>query len=54
MNGFINIAFNDLQEPLRKIMTLGSRLTSKYRKKHGEKGYHYIESIQKAAGKENT
>ncbi len=46
---FAYAASHDLQEPLRKITTFGSRLKSKYSGLLGEEGQLYIERMQAAA-----
>ncbi len=46
---FIHIASHDLQEPLRKIMTFGSRLADKYGEALGEQGGIYLARQQSSA-----
>jgi PAS domain S-box-containing protein len=48
---FIHIASHDLQEPLRKIMTFGSRLAQKYGEALGEQGGEYLARQQSAAAR---
>ncbi|ALC16761.1 putative multi-sensor signal transduction histidine kinase [Desulfuromonas soudanensis] len=51
---FIHIASHDLQEPLRKIMTFGSRLAEKYGQALGEQGGDYLARQQSAAERMQT
>jgi PAS domain S-box-containing protein len=51
---FIHIASHDLQEPLRKIMTFGSRLAQKYGQALGEQGGEYLARQQNAAARMQT
>jgi len=46
---FAYIASHDLQEPLRKIQTFGTRLSSKYGEVLDERGRDYIERMNNAA-----
>jgi PAS domain S-box-containing protein len=46
---FAYIASHDLQEPLRKVMTFGDRLKTKFSDQIGEKGKDYIDRMQNAA-----
>jgi PAS domain S-box-containing protein len=48
---FIHIASHDLQEPLRKIMTFGSRLAQKYGEALGAQGGDYLARQQSAAAR---
>lgn len=47
---FAYIASHDLQEPLRKITSFSSRLTSKFHEQLGEEGKLYIDKINIATG----
>ncbi|MBN2621495.1 PAS domain S-box protein [candidate division WOR-3 bacterium] len=46
---FAYVASHDLQEPLRKIMTFGDRLKTKFGDRMDEKGHDYIARMQSAA-----
>ncbi|MEL6408157.1 MAG: ATP-binding protein [Chloroflexota bacterium] len=48
---FAYAASHDLQEPLRKIQTFGSRLESKYGDKLEGRGLEYLTRMQSAAGR---
>jgi len=48
---FIHIVSHDLQEPLRKIMTFGSRLAQKYGEALGPQGGEYLARQQSAAAR---
>lgn len=47
-------ASHDLQEPLRKIVTLSDRLSVKYKNNVDDKGQDYINRIQKASVRMST
>ncbi|MBI4681671.1 MAG: PAS domain S-box protein [Nitrospirae bacterium] len=51
---FAYVASHDLQEPLRKVMTFGDRLKTKYADSLGENGKDYLERMQGAAGRMQT
>lgn len=51
---FAHVASHDLQEPLRKILTFGERLKTKYGEVLTEQGYDYLERMQKAAERMQT
>jgi light-regulated signal transduction histidine kinase (bacteriophytochrome) len=51
---FAYVASHDLQEPLRKVMTFGDRLKSKYSDSLGENGRDYLERMQGAAARMQT
>ncbi len=46
---FAYVASHDLQEPLRKIQSFGSRLQTKYRDSIDERGQDYLDRMQNAA-----
>jgi PAS domain S-box-containing protein len=46
---FLHIASHDLQEPVRKVMTLGDRLMEKHADTLDEKGRDYLERMQRAS-----
>lgn len=46
---FAYVASHDLQEPLRKVMTFGDRLKTKYSEHLDDKGRDYIDRMQNAA-----
>lgn len=48
---FAYAASHDLQEPLRKIQTFGSRLEAKYSEKLDDRGNEYLKRMQNAAGR---
>ena len=48
---FAHIASHDLQEPLRKIQTFGSRLESKYAGSLEGRGVDYLQRMQNAANR---
>jgi PAS domain S-box-containing protein len=48
---FAYVASHDLQEPLRKVMTFGDRLRTKFSDRLDEKGHDYIERMQSAAAR---
>ncbi len=48
---FAHIASHDLQEPLRKIQTFGSRLESKYASSLEGRGVDYLQRMQNAANR---
>ena len=48
---FAYVASHDLQEPLRKIQSFGSRLTSKYRDDIDERGRDYMDRMLNAAAR---
>jgi two-component system, LuxR family, sensor kinase FixL len=54
LNDFAHIASHDLQEPLRKIQTFGSRLASKDHDNLSENGKDYLERMQNAANRMQT
>lgn len=51
---FAYVASHDLQEPLRKVMTFGDRLKTKYTDTLGEHGRDYLERMQGAAARMQT
>lgn len=51
LENFAYIASHDLQEPLRKIIAFGDRLTDKYREVLGEQGQDYLARMQGAAAR---
>lgn len=51
---FARVASHDLQEPLRKIVTFGDRLKTKYADALNEQGYDYLERMQNAAKRMQT
>jgi PAS domain S-box-containing protein len=48
---FAYVASHDLQEPLRKIMTFGDRLKTKFKDRLDEKGQDYLTRMQSAASR---
>jgi signal transduction histidine kinase len=48
LESFAHIASHDLQEPLRKVMTFGDRLTTKYADVLDDRGRDYLERMQSA------
>jgi signal transduction histidine kinase len=48
---FASVASHDLQEPLRKIQTFGSRLQTRCSSQLGQQGLEYLERITSAAGR---
>jgi PAS domain S-box-containing protein len=51
---FTSVASHDLQEPLRKIQTLGDRLKTKYGDSLNEEGRSYLERMLQAANRSQT
>lgn len=51
LENFAYIASHDLQEPLRKITTFGSRLEEKYQTVLDERGRDYLQRMQSAAAR---
>lgn len=51
LNMFLQIASHDLQEPLRKVQTLGDRLQMKFGPQIGVEGSLYLNRMQNAAGR---
>ncbi len=51
LQDFAHIASHDLQEPLRKIMSFGDRLQTKYADSLGEQGCDYLMRMHRAAGR---
>ncbi|HZG01010.1 MAG TPA: response regulator [Chitinophagales bacterium] len=51
---FAYVASHDLQEPLRKIMLFGGRLSSKYQTQLGDEGNGYIDRMVKASERMQT
>ena len=51
LEAFAFVASHDLQEPLRKIESFGSRLKAKHGEALGEEGNMYIDRMQNAAGR---
>jgi PAS domain S-box-containing protein len=51
---FASVASHDLQEPLRKIQTLGDRLQAKCGAALGDQGREYLERMQHAASRMRT
>lgn len=49
LDNFAHVASHDLQEPLRKITTFGSRLEEKYAAVLDERGLEYLQRMQSAA-----
>jgi PAS domain S-box-containing protein len=54
LENFAHVASHDLQEPLRKILTFGQRLQTKYGEVLTEQGCDYLERMQKAAERMQT
>ena len=54
LENFAHVASHDLQEPLRKILTFGERLQSKYGEVLTDQGCDYLERMQKAAQRMQT
>jgi light-regulated signal transduction histidine kinase (bacteriophytochrome) len=54
LENFARVASHDLQEPLRKILTFGERLQTKYGEVLTEQGYDYLERMHKAAERMQT
>ena len=48
---FAYVASHDLQEPLRKIISFGERLTYKYASNLGDEGVFYVERMNNAANR---
>lgn len=51
---FAYVASHDLQEPLRKIIAFGDRLTSKFGSELGETGLDYLDRMQNASARMQT
>ena len=51
---FAYVASHDLQEPLRKIVSFGERLTYKYADKVGDEGKFFVERMTNAANRMQT
>lgn len=51
LEDFAYVASHDLQEPLRKIQSFGSRLESKFSDDLDERGLDYLNRMQNAAGR---
>jgi len=49
LQAFASVASHDLQEPLRKVITFGERLQSKYAEQLDERGTDYLWRMQNAA-----
>ncbi|UCH80480.1 MAG: hypothetical protein JSW20_12185 [Nitrospiraceae bacterium] len=49
LQDFAHIASHDLQEPLRKVISFGNRLHSKYADVLGDQGLDYLNRMQKAS-----
>jgi signal transduction histidine kinase len=54
LQDFIYIASHDLQEPLRKIITFGDRIKSKFSNVLDNQGLDYLERMQNAASRMQT